>query len=58
MSAFQIRETRAYSTRQRRNPTSVHGPFPTRDEARQELLRLSTKSARNDNRSSYSIEEI
>lgn len=54
MSYF-VEERRAYSTRQRPNPITIHGPFATREEAIAAMKVMARLAARNDNPSSYEL---
>jgi len=55
---FIIREVRAYSTKQRPNPVTIHGPFAGRESAMEELRTLARKTERNDNRSGFYVEQV
>lgn len=58
MSGFMIREVRAYSTKQRPNPTTMHGPFADRERAMDELRLMARKTERNNNRSNFYVEPL
>jgi len=58
VSGFQIRQVRAYPTRQRRNPVSLHGPFETREIALQEAARRARASRRDEPSSCFYVEEV
>lgn len=56
-TTFNIREVRAYSTKQRPNPTTIHGPYPTREAAMDAMRIKASNASRNDNRSNWYVEE-